>query len=55
MGRLNVLGIYQRGPYLLNDQLPEQGDPGSFRQVSVMPAYQFSLFDGRLQANLGLN
>jgi hypothetical protein len=33
--------------------LPGQGDPGSFRQVSVMPAYQFSLFDGRLQANLG--
>jgi hypothetical protein len=53
VGSLNLMGIYQRGPFLLNDRLPGQGDPRSFRQVSVMPAYQFSLFDGRLRTNLG--
>ena len=53
VGSLNVMGIYQRGPYLLNDRLPGQGDPRSFRQVSVVPAFQFALFDGRLRANLG--
>ena len=49
----NLMAIYQRGPFLLNDRLPGQGDPRLFRQVSIMPAYRFSLFDGRLQANMG--
>ena len=52
-GRLNLMGIYQRGPYLLNDVPPGHTDPHSFRQLSVMPNGQFSLFDGRLRASLG--
>lgn len=53
VGQLTVQGYYQQGPFLVNDRLPGQGDPGSFRQLSVAPSMQFSLLDGRLRANVG--
>lgn len=52
-GKFNVMGSYQQGLFLINDRLPEQGDPRSFRQISMAPSLQFALLDGRLRANFG--
>ncbi|MBO0937695.1 hypothetical protein J2I47_14145 [Fibrella sp. HMF5335] len=52
-GNLNLMGLYQQGPFLINDYLPGQGDPGGYRQFSVGPTAQFSLLNGRLRGSLG--
>lgn len=52
-GNLAMMALYQQGPFLINDYQVGQGNPATFRQLSVGPTAHFSLLDGRLRANLG--
>lgn len=51
----SLFGLYQHGPYLINDRLPGAGDPNNTRQIVVAPNWGFTRLDGRLVGGFGAN